>query len=138
MGHEAALRKAQGRKDYISSTALDFRCSTWTVREALKDLGIAPTRPATNFKRPETRPRLTKEECDQISWCPMCGHIHVYLPCEWCAHWASAKVKAHNDKQQKKRVKKRLLSKKQSWQSRRYHLRRLDSFHGGQRPTKDG
>ncbi len=142
IGHEAALRKQQGRRDYVISTALDFACGTSTVKLAMRSLGLLDKTPQPEHLRGLNRTglgiRLTKKECDAISWCPHCGHIHIYLPCEWCANWSEGRKRATDSRMLDKKVHRRKMAQKKSWISRETMARQWRVFHNNAPPTKDG
>lgn len=88
----AMERRTAGERGFILETALEFGVSAQVIKSALYHAGIKPTRKGKVERTYEDfRPRLTAEERAEITWCPECGNIHVFMPCEWCANWRVAK-----------------------------------------------
>ncbi len=65
-----------------------YNISVKTIANELKRRGLYVGPGPQAHKRRKTKqnkpPRLTLKEREAIQWCPECGHIHVFLPCEWC------------------------------------------------------
>jgi hypothetical protein len=137
LANEAAYRRSIGRLDFVRSTALDYGVSRQTVTNAMHAMGIPVQRGrpggGTGALPADMRVRLTPEECKNISWCPECGHIYIYLQCEWCANWGS-NVRAAGALMLSKLGHQKALKRKKARIQRR---QRWSNFHKGDPPPKE-
>lgn len=105
----AADKRAAGIRAFLVDTAHEFNCSKRTVQRIMRDHGVLSEHPTGTYERPRRRApcqpvRLTAAEIKAIMWCPECGHIHVKVPCEWCANWDHAKRLKVAARVQKRRI----------------------------------